>query len=59
MVYLNSGYFRRPLISKSLLRHPGDAELRASLAGPALGGVLFGPGRPVQRADSSFGWPTS
>ncbi len=28
MVYLGSGYFRRPLISKSLLRHPGDAELR-------------------------------
>ena len=28
MVYLSSGYFRRPLISKSLLRHPGDAELR-------------------------------
>jgi RNA polymerase sigma-70 factor (ECF subfamily) len=28
MVYLGSGNFRRPLISKSLLRHPGDAELR-------------------------------
>jgi MFS family permease len=28
MVYLGSGDFRRPLISKSLLRHPGDAELR-------------------------------
>ena len=45
MVYLGSGDFRRPLISKSLLRHPGDAELRASLAGAALGGVLSGLGR--------------